>query len=129
MSNDHVCSQHVDIDYLLLDIGCSPFPLYLLNASPACGRSFFTEFFFTGRILGHVFLKGIAPQGLKCAATAVQGVHLGEVRVLAAQVAPLDAVGGYPGVILLPCAIVSHFHVCTDFLPIYRYKIRFPGVE
>ena len=62
-----------------------------------------------------MFLEGIAPQGLKRSAATVQGVHLGEFRVLTAHVAPLDAVGGDAGIILLPCAIVSHFHGSVGF--------------
>ena len=85
------------------------------RASEACRRTPFAEFLFTGGVLGHVFVKGIAPQGLKRTAATVKRIHLGEFRVLAAHVAPLDAVGGDAGIILLPCAIVSHFHGSVGF--------------
>ena len=58
-----------------------------------------------------MFLKGLAPQGLKGSAAAVEGVHLGEVRMLTAQVAPLDAVGGDAGIGHSPFSIISIFMV------------------
>jgi hypothetical protein len=79
-----------------------------IPASETCRRSPFAEFLFTGGVLGHVFDKDIAPQGLKRTAAAVKRIHLGEFRVIAAHVAPLDAMGGDTGIILLFCASVSH---------------------
>jgi len=62
-----------------------------------------------------VFVKGVAPQGLKRTATTVKRIHLGEFRVLATHVAPRDAVGGDTGIIFLPGATFSHFHGSATF--------------
>ena len=110
ISNDQVCYPHLDIDYSLLDIGYSPFPLYPLKVLPSCGGSPFTKFFFTGSVLGHVFLKDIAPNGLKGSTAAVQGVHLGKIRMLAAQIAPFNPVRGYPGIGWFRLSIYTLFH-------------------
>jgi len=61
-----------------------------------------------------VFLEGIAPQGLKGSATAIQGIHFGEIRILAAQVTPFDPVRRHPGVILLLYAFISYVHSSID---------------
>ena len=58
-----------------------------------------------------MLLEGVAPKGLKRPAAAVQSVHLGDLRVLAAQVTPLEAVGVDPGIgstalYIIPASIV-----------------------
>jgi hypothetical protein len=74
-----------------------------------------------------VFVKGIAPQGLKRTATTVKRIHLGEFRVIAAHVAPLDAVGGDTGITLLLFVPVYHLHHRIALQAINKIIIRGQG--
>ena len=58
-----------------------------------------------------MFLEGLAPQGLKGSATTIQGIHFGEVRMPAAQIAPLNFVRRYPGIGFILFYIIAFFNV------------------
>jgi hypothetical protein len=45
-----------------------------------------------------MFFQFPAPKRLKCMAAAIQGFELGGIRPFAAQITPLDFVGGYSGI-------------------------------
>ena len=57
------------------------------NRSKSRGRPTFAEDHFTGRIFGNMLLELFAPQTLKCATAAVQGVRPGKIGGFTAQIA------------------------------------------
>lgn len=77
------------------------------NSKPGC-RASFPESLFTRSVLGHMFLQQITPQGLKCAATAIQGFQLGKLGMRATVVAPLNPMGRDAGIARLFCFRSCH---------------------
>jgi hypothetical protein len=62
-----------------------------------CGSSF-PENNFAGRVFCNVISQLSAPQRLKGAAASIQCIKLCEFGMFAPQIAPLDFVGGHPGI-------------------------------
>lgn len=77
------------------------------NSKPGC-RASFSESFFTRGILCYMFLQQITPQGLKCAAATIHGVHFGKVSVGAAVVTPLNPMGRNTRILFSGCFLSCH---------------------
>jgi hypothetical protein len=55
-----------------------------------------------------MFPQQITPQGLKCAAAAIHGLHFGKVSVGAAVVAPLNPMGRNACIFYSGCFLFCH---------------------
>ena len=66
-------------------------------------RSPFAEGCFAGSIFGDVLFQFFAPQGLKCAAAAIQRIDFGEVGKFAQQITKINFTGGHT-------CVISHFN-------------------
>ncbi len=77
------------------------------NSKPCC-RAPFPESFFTGGVLGHMFLQQTTPQGLKCSAAAIHGVQFGKVGMGAAVVTPLNPMACNTRILFPGCFVFCH---------------------
>ncbi|MBW2513966.1 MAG: hypothetical protein JRE21_05290 [Deltaproteobacteria bacterium] len=55
-----------------------------------------------------MFLQQTTPQGLKCSATPIQGIHFGEIGMGAAVVTPLNPMRVDAGIARLFCIRLCH---------------------
>ncbi len=94
----------------MFNVRFGPILINTSNEHPlkACCRSPLTKLLLAGRVLGNMFFQRTAPQGLKGVTTAIQCIHFGKIRMLTAQIAPFDTMGGYAGVILFFNFCLSH---------------------
>jgi hypothetical protein len=85
-----------------------------------------------------MFLKQLAPQGLKCATAPIHGVQFGKVSMWASVVTPLDPMGRDAGSPLRGCFYFCHtdtaIKLCNNFIETdsaqvlsSRYALRPPG--